>query len=228
MAVRPHAQTALEQSEAMIAPWASVLSQNAAKYAIIDFGQAAASWGAYRKHLEAGQRPGRHVGFPRFKRRRHEQGFRADNGPDTVRTDGRTVLLPKVGRVAMVEDLRFTGSIREVTVNRTAGVWFAFFASRTAKQHLRSQKVLQSGSTWASGPWPCVPMARLWRIHGLWPEASGGYAKWTGPSPAAGMPPGMSMARPTPPTDANDSTRDGFMPVSSTSGATATTRRQRR
>ena len=106
----------------MIAPWASVLSQNAAKYAIIDFGQAAASWGAYRKHLNAGQRPGRHVGFPRFNRRRHEQGFRADNGPDTVRTDGRTVLLPKVGRVAMVEDLRFTGSIREVTVNRTGSV----------------------------------------------------------------------------------------------------------
>ena len=107
----------------MIAPWASALSQNAAKYAIVDFGQAAASWGAYCKRLKAGQR----VGFPRFKRRRHEQGFRADNGPDTVRTDGRTVLLPKIGRVAMVEDLRFTGSIREVMVNQTAGVWFACF-----------------------------------------------------------------------------------------------------
>ena len=111
----------------MIAPWASALSQNAAKYAIIDFGQAATSWGTYCKRLKAGQRPGRRVGFPRFKRRRHEQGFRADNGPDTVRTDGRTVLLPKVGRVAMVEALRFPGSIREVTVNRTAGVWFACF-----------------------------------------------------------------------------------------------------
>ena len=111
----------------MIAPCASALSQNAAKYAIIDLGQATASWGAYRKRLKAGQRPGRRVGFPRFKRRRHEQGFRADNGPDTVRTHGRTVLLPKVGRVAMVEDLRFTGSIREVTINRTAGVWLACF-----------------------------------------------------------------------------------------------------
>ena len=42
--------------------------------------------------------------------------------------DGKTVVLPKaLGRVAMVEELRWTGSIREVTINRTAGVWFASF-----------------------------------------------------------------------------------------------------
>ena len=69
----------------LIAPWGSVLSQNAAKYAVIDLGQAAENWGAYRKRLKAGQAAGRRVGFPRFKRRKHEQGFRADNGPDTVR-----------------------------------------------------------------------------------------------------------------------------------------------
>ena len=111
----------------IIAPWAAELSQNAAKYAIIDLGQAADTWGAHRKRVKAGQRPGRRVGFPRFKRRRHEQGFRADNGPDTVRVDGKTVVLPKIGRVAMVEELRFRGSIREVTINRTAGTWFACF-----------------------------------------------------------------------------------------------------
>ena len=111
----------------LIAPWAAELSQNAAKYAIIDFGQAATAWGAYRRRLKAGERPGRRVGFPRFKRRKHEQGFRADNGPDTVRVDGRAVMLPKVGRVAMAELLRFSGSIREVTINRTAGTWFACF-----------------------------------------------------------------------------------------------------
>ena len=111
----------------IIAPWGTALSQNAAKYAIIDLGQAADAWGAHRKRVKAGQRSGRRVGFPRFKRRRHEQGFRADNGPDTVRVDGKAVILPKIGRVAMVEDLRFRGSIREVTINRTAGTWFACF-----------------------------------------------------------------------------------------------------
>ena len=117
-----------------IAPWGAVLSQNAAKYAIIDLGQAATSWGEYRKRVKSGRRSGRHVGFPRFKRRRHEQGFRADNGPDTVRVDGKVVILPKIGRVAMVEELRFHGSIREVTVNRTAGTWFACFCIEDGQQ----------------------------------------------------------------------------------------------
>ena len=111
----------------IIAPWAASLSQNAAKYSVIDLGQAADAWGVFRRSVKAGKRPGRRVGFPRFKRRKHEQGFRADNGPDTVRVDGKTVLLPRIGRVAMVEGLRFGGSIREVTVNRTAGQWFASF-----------------------------------------------------------------------------------------------------
>ena len=107
--------------KSMIAPWGSELSQNAAKYAIIDFGQAAYSWEVSLQRVKAGQCSGRRVGFPRFKRRKHEQGFRADNGPDTVKVDGKVVILPKIGRVTMVEQLRFAGSIREVTVNRTAG-----------------------------------------------------------------------------------------------------------
>ena len=111
----------------MVAPWGAGLSQNAAKYAIIYFGTAAEHWSEYRRKVKAGEPPGRRVGFPRFKRRKHEQGFRADNGPDTVRVDGKVAILPKIGRVAMVEHLRFEGSIREVTVNRTAGTWFACF-----------------------------------------------------------------------------------------------------
>ena len=91
--------------KSIIAPWAATLSQNAAKYAIIDFGQAAASWGDCRRRVKAGRRDGRRAGFPRFKRRRHEQGFRGDNGPDTVRVDGKAVVLLKIGRVAMVESL---------------------------------------------------------------------------------------------------------------------------
>ena len=111
----------------MVAPWGAALSQNAAKYAMIGFGQAAQGWGEYCRKVKAGQKPSRRVGFPRFKGRKHEQGFRADNGPDTVRVEGKAVVLPRIGRVAMVEELRFRGSIREVTVNRTAGVWFACF-----------------------------------------------------------------------------------------------------
>ena len=119
-----------------IAPWAVPLSQNAAKYAIVDFGQAASTWGEYRRRVKAGHRPARRVGFPRYKRRKHEQGFRADNRPGTVKVDGKAVILPKIGRVAMVELLRFAGSIREVTVNRTAGTWFACFCIEDGQEPL--------------------------------------------------------------------------------------------
>ena len=118
----------------IIAPWGVELSQNAAKYAVIDFGQAADAWGAYRQRVKSDERPGRRVGFPRFKRRRPEQGFRADNGPDTVRVDGRVVILPKIGRVALAEALGFQGSIREVAISRTAGTWFACFCIEDGRQ----------------------------------------------------------------------------------------------
>ena len=118
----------------LIAPWSGQLSQNAAKYAIIGFGRAAQRWGDYCRRLKSGERPGRHIGFPRFKRRKHEQGFRADNGPDAVRVDGKAIILPKIGRVAMVEELRFSGSIREVTINRTAGTWFACFCVEDGRE----------------------------------------------------------------------------------------------
>lgn len=87
----------------IIAPSGTKLSQNSAKYAVIDFGQAAEGWSEYRRKLKADQRPGRRVGLPRLKRRKHEQGFRADNGPDTVKVEGKVVILPKTGRVMMVE-----------------------------------------------------------------------------------------------------------------------------
>ena len=110
------------------------MSQNAAKCAIIDLGQAAEGWGEYRGKMKTGQRSGQRVGFPRFKRRRHEKGFRADNGPDTVNVDGKVAILPKTGRVAMVEGLRFAGSIRDVTINRTAETWFACFCIEDGQQ----------------------------------------------------------------------------------------------
>ena len=76
------------------------------------------------------------MGFPRFKRRKHEQGFRADNGPETVKVNGKVAILPRIGRVAMVEELRFAASIREVTINRTAGVWFACFCVEDGQKPL--------------------------------------------------------------------------------------------
>ena len=105
----------------MIAPWGAQLSQDADTFPITDFGAAAEHWGEYRQKAKRGQRPGRRAGFPRCKRRKREQGFRADNGPDTVKVDDKMVILPKISGVTMVEQPRFSGSIGEVINNRTAG-----------------------------------------------------------------------------------------------------------
>ena len=60
--------------------------------------------------------------------------FRWYYGPNTVRVDGKAVILPKIGHVDMVEHLRFAGSIREVTINRTAGTWFACFCMEDGQE----------------------------------------------------------------------------------------------
>ena len=48
-------------------------------------------------------------------------------GPDTVRVVGKTVILPAMGPVAMVEGPRLSASARKVTINRTSGVRFVCF-----------------------------------------------------------------------------------------------------
>ena len=44
------------------------------------------------------------------------------------------MLLPRIGWVKMVEELRFSGMINEVTINRTAGRWFACFSVETGEE----------------------------------------------------------------------------------------------
>ena len=51
--------------------------------------------------------------------------FRADNGPDTVRCDARTIHLPKIGAVRTREACRFPGPVRECTVKHDGIRWQA-------------------------------------------------------------------------------------------------------
>ena len=93
-----------------IAPWGAELSQNAAKYAIIDLGQARPLGASIESVLSPAGVPVAAWDSPSSSGGSTSRGFRADNGSDTVRVDGKTVILPKIGMVAMVEDLRFRGS----------------------------------------------------------------------------------------------------------------------
>ena len=65
--------------------WARGLSQNPAKNAVKAVENAVA---AYYNRAQAND-------APRFKGRRSRRSFQADNGPDTVRVDGREMILPK-------------------------------------------------------------------------------------------------------------------------------------
>ena len=116
-----------------LAPWSVGLSQNAAKYAIADLGQAIDAFGAYRRAVKAGKKV-RRVGFPRFHRRSSHCSFRADNGPRTVRMAGKAIRLPKIGTLRTRETLRFAGVIAEATVTREAGRWYACVTVRTGEQ----------------------------------------------------------------------------------------------
>ena len=95
-------------------PWASRLSQNATKNALRHLGEAVQRW--RDKSLAAR--------FPAFHKRKGKQSFQADNGPDTVKVDGKRVYLPKIGWLSMREALRFEGSIRTATVVKDGGRWF--------------------------------------------------------------------------------------------------------
>ena len=117
---------AFNAAKTNIAPWSTALSQNAAKYALMDLHL---TWDRFWRELEAaakaGRRPGRHGRAPRFRSRRRGMAFRADNGPGTVRTAGRVIQLPKIGAVRMREACRFDGQVRECTVKHDGVRWHA-------------------------------------------------------------------------------------------------------
>jgi len=59
---------------------------------------------------------------PTFKRKGEHDAFYVEN--DKLHMDGRTVVLPVIGRVRIREELRFFGKIMGAVVSRTAERWF--------------------------------------------------------------------------------------------------------
>ena len=109
--------------KAELAPWATHLSQNAAKNAIRNVGKAISRWVDYRRALREG-RPARYVGFPRWRKRGVHDSYQADNGRGTVIVQGRSARLPRIGWVKMREELRFAGDITTVVVSNDGIRWY--------------------------------------------------------------------------------------------------------
>jgi putative transposase len=83
------------------------------------FAHLAKAWERFFTDLKAGKE----AHAPRFKKKgRCRDSFYVAN--DKFRLDGKTICLPKIGDVAMTEELRFKGKILGATVSRTADRWF--------------------------------------------------------------------------------------------------------
>ena len=129
--------------KAELAPWATHLSQNAAKNAIRNVGKAISRWGDYRRALREGS-PARYVGFPRWRKRSMHDSYQADNGRGTVRVCGRSVRLPRIGQVKMREELRLEGEITTVVVSNDGIRWYAAIGvdTKTAPPPKRQGKAI--------------------------------------------------------------------------------------
>lgn len=94
-------------------PWMYDVTKCAAQEAIIDLSATFDSFFAKR---------GR---YPRFKKKGGRESFCAANEAGAFRADGRRLRLPVVGWVRMREAVRFSGTLKRVSVSREAQRWYA-------------------------------------------------------------------------------------------------------
>jgi putative transposase len=97
-------------------PWLRTIHRDAHAQ---PFANLAKAWGRYFEQRRAGQP----AHAPRFKKKgRSADAFYLAN--DKFRLEGRSAVLPKVGRVALREALRWDGKIMGASVKREAGHWY--------------------------------------------------------------------------------------------------------
>jgi putative transposase len=113
-------------------PWCYEVTKCAPEQAFADLGQAFAH---YWRMKEAGTLPklkhprkdGEEAGFPHFKsKKRDRQSFYLNN--DKFRVEGHWIHIPKLGKVNLTEELRFSGKIMSATIFYRAGWWFVSIA----------------------------------------------------------------------------------------------------
>jgi putative transposase len=140
------------------------------------FAHLAKAWERFFTDLKAGKE----AHAPRFKKKgRCRDSFYVAN--DKFRLDGKTIRLPKIGEVAMTEELRFKGKILGATVSRTADRWFVaiqvevpdaqFYRRRTAHDVNGIDLGVKAAATISSGevieaPKPLNAALRRLKIRG--------------------------------------------------------------
>ena len=77
--------------------------------------------------------------YPKRKKRgKSRESARLDNGPGTFSFQGKSVTLPKIGRVTTFEKLRFDGIPKSAILHREGGRWFLSVAVEV-KDEIRSE-----------------------------------------------------------------------------------------
>lgn len=97
-------------------PWMYDVSKCAPQEALRDLDRAF-------KHFYRGLRSKRKIGFPKFKKKGRHDSFRLTG---TIKFIGRTIQLPRLGRIRLKEkrELYYSGRILSATVSRNADRWF--------------------------------------------------------------------------------------------------------
>lgn len=97
-------------------PWLKTMHRDSHAQPFAHLGKA---WGKFFKDVKAGKE----AHAPQFKKKgKCRDSFYVAN--DKFRLDGHCAMLPKVGRVALRETLRFKGKIMGASVQREADRWF--------------------------------------------------------------------------------------------------------
>jgi putative transposase len=116
---KPHAMALKKQFNAIRRtqfPWSYEVTKCAVEGAFMDVGT------AFKNFFE-GRKAGRKTGYPQFKsKKRSRQSFYVANDKFTV--GDHWIDVPKLGRVNMAEQLRFSGKILSARISKTADWWF--------------------------------------------------------------------------------------------------------
>src|SRR5436305_2768880 len=113
-------------------PWCYEVTKCAPEQAFADLGQAFANYWRMKEEgtqpkLKHPRKDGEEAGFPHFKSKiRDRHSFYLNN--DKFRVDGHWILIPKLGKVNMTEELRFHGKIMSAVISSRAGWWFVSIA----------------------------------------------------------------------------------------------------
>ncbi len=113
-------------------PWCSEVTKCAPEQEFSNLGQAFENYWRMKEEgtqpkLKHPRKDGEEAGFPHFKsKKRDKLSFYLNN--DKFSVEGNWIRIPKLGKVNMTEQLRFSGKIMSATISYRAGWWFVSIA----------------------------------------------------------------------------------------------------